>query len=126
MKPIGVLLLAVSIGLVMWALLNPFYGDIGLWAITLSHMLALVAGTISLCSSIWCSTNGERSRDLWLCIGISALPGVHLMGEALSRRRELLEEIVMPRRTDPIKYSPELDAKLPVSFSLRSGSVWNG
>src|SRR5262245_29419013 len=43
---------------------------------------------------------------------LMTLEGVHLMREPLSRRRELLQEKVLLRLGEPIKYSSELDSDL--------------
>jgi len=44
---------------------------------------------------------------------LMVLEGVSLQREPRSRRRELLEQKVLPRLTEPIKYSSELDSDLP-------------
>src|SRR5262249_2000503 len=43
---------------------------------------------------------------------LMTLEGVHLMGEPLSRRRELLQQKILPRLCEPIKYSSKLDSDL--------------
>src|SRR5215831_15733975 len=40
------------------------------------------------------------------------LKGLDVMGEPLVKRRELLEEHVLPKLAEPIRYSPVLEAKL--------------
>jgi ATP-dependent DNA ligase len=43
---------------------------------------------------------------------VMVLDGADLRREPLSRRRQLLEEVIVPKLSDPIKYSSELDADL--------------
>jgi bifunctional non-homologous end joining protein LigD len=43
---------------------------------------------------------------------VMMLRGVDVTRETLSRRRELLEEAVLPKLSEPIKYSSELDSDL--------------
>lgn len=44
---------------------------------------------------------------------VLVLGGRDVMSEPLSIRRELLERDVLPRLTEPVRHSPELDASLP-------------
>jgi hypothetical protein len=52
------------------------------------------------------------------------LGGVPLLREALSRRRELLEQKVLPRLSEPIKYSSEFDSDLPDLIHSVKGLAW--
>lgn len=40
------------------------------------------------------------------------LGGRHVMGEPLMKRREMIEQHVLPKLADPIRYSPVLEASL--------------
>lgn len=44
---------------------------------------------------------------------VMILAGKDVMHEPLTRRRELLQEKILPKLADPIRFSPELDAPLP-------------
>src|SRR5262245_5785950 len=44
---------------------------------------------------------------------VMVLEGVDVMREPLSRRRELLEQKIVPHLTEPVRYSAEFDADLP-------------
>lgn len=45
---------------------------------------------------------------------VMILGGRDVMGEPLESRRELLENKVLPKLSEPIRYAPALDAELPV------------
>src|SRR5215831_104286 len=49
---------------------------------------------------------------LYYIFDVIVLEGVDVMREPLSRRRELLEQKVLPKLVEPIKYSAELDSDL--------------
>ena len=54
-----------------------------------------------------------KTPIIYYVFDLIVLEGVHLMREPLSRRRELLEQKILPRLTEPVKYSSELDSDLP-------------
>src|SRR5205823_2800912 len=54
-----------------------------------------------------------KTPIVYYIFDVMVLQGVHLMSEPLSRRRELLEQKILPRLTEPVKYSAELDSDLP-------------
>jgi ATP-dependent DNA ligase len=45
---------------------------------------------------------------------LTVLAGKDVMGESLETRRGLLEAKVLPKLAEPIRYSPELKASLPI------------
>ena len=49
---------------------------------------------------------------LYYVFDVMILKGKDVMGEPLSRRRELLETRVLPHLAEPIRFSPQLDASL--------------
>src|SRR5262249_14906029 len=49
---------------------------------------------------------------LYYVFDLMALEGLDLLREPLSRRRELLEQKIPPKLSEPIKYSAELDSDL--------------
>ena len=57
---------------------------------------------------------GSSSGSLiYYVFDVLILSGRDVMGETLESRRALLENRVLPRLDDPIRYSPELEADLP-------------
>jgi DNA ligase D-like protein (predicted ligase) len=50
---------------------------------------------------------------LYYVFDLMMLTGKDLMAEPLERRRELLEEKVLPKLKEPVRYSPILEASLP-------------
>ena len=50
---------------------------------------------------------------LYYVFDLMVLAGKNVMGEPLSRRRELLEGQVLPKLREPVRYSPVLEASLP-------------
>ena len=56
-------------------------------------------------------TYGSATTPLvYYVFDVMALEGVPLIREPLSRRRELLEQKILPRLREPIKYSSDLDS----------------
>jgi DNA ligase D-like protein (predicted ligase) len=56
---------------------------------------------------------GSASADLHFYVfDLLILRGKDVMAEPLVKRRELLEEYVLPKLAEPIRYSPELKARL--------------
>ena len=53
-----------------------------------------------------------KTPILYYVFDVMMLEGVDVTRELLSRRRELLEEAVLPRLSEPIKYSSELNSEL--------------
>jgi ATP-dependent DNA ligase len=53
-----------------------------------------------------------KTPILYYVFDVMMLGGVHLIREPLSRRRELLEQSIVPNLVEPIKYSSELDSDL--------------
>jgi DNA ligase D-like protein (predicted ligase) len=49
---------------------------------------------------------------LYYVFDVLMLAGRNVMGETLERRRDLLEQKILPRLKEPIRYSPELKASL--------------
>jgi len=54
----------------------------------------------------------SKTPIVFYVFDIMMLEGVDVTREPLSHRRELLEEAVLPKLTEPIKYSSELDSEL--------------
>jgi DNA ligase D-like protein (predicted ligase) len=56
---------------------------------------------------------GSSKADLlYYVFDLLILSGKDIMGEPLSRRRELLESRVLPKLSEPIRYSPELTGNI--------------
>jgi bifunctional non-homologous end joining protein LigD len=64
------------------------------------------------------SLASSKTPILYYVFDIMMLEGVDVTGEALSRRRTLLEEAVLPKMSEPIKYSSELDSELSDLIAL--------
>jgi DNA ligase D-like protein (predicted ligase) len=57
--------------------------------------------------------HGSSKADLiYYIFDVMMLSGKDVMGEPLSKRRELLEKKVLPKLDEPIRYSPALEASL--------------
>lgn len=54
-----------------------------------------------------------RAPLLYYVFDVLMLAGKDVMGETLDTRRALLESRVLPKLSEPIRYSPKLDADLP-------------
>jgi ATP-dependent DNA ligase len=48
----------------------------------------------------------------FIIFDLLVLKGLDVMGEPLTKRRELLEKHVFPKMDEPIRYSPVLEARL--------------
>jgi bifunctional non-homologous end joining protein LigD len=51
---------------------------------------------------------------IYYVFDVMLLAGRDLMREPLKRRRELLEQKVLPKLSEPVRYATSLDAALPV------------
>src|SRR5712691_805033 len=55
----------------------------------------------------------QRARPLHFYVfDLLVLSGKNVMGKPLAKRRELLEKRVLPKLSEPVRYSPELKASL--------------
>lgn len=55
----------------------------------------------------------SKAPLIYYIFDVLVLGGQDVMGETLDSRRALLEKNIMPRVSEPIRYSPELEADLP-------------
>jgi bifunctional non-homologous end joining protein LigD len=64
-----------------------------------------------------------KAPVVYYIFDVMRLEGVVLIREPLSRRRELLEQKLLPRLSEPVNYSAELESDLPdlVQSSKRLG-----
>jgi len=54
----------------------------------------------------------SKAPILYYVFDVLILAGRNVMGEALAKRREFLEQRILHRLADPIRYSPELEGNL--------------
>src|SRR5665213_3319065 len=63
--------------------------------------------------SICCKNYGSAAASLhFFVFDLLVVKGKDVMAEPLVKRRELLEKHVLPKLSEPIRYSPELKASL--------------
>ena len=58
--------------------------------------------------------HGSATPLVFYVFDVMVLAGKDVMGESLERRRALLERMVLPKLTEPVRYTPPLDASLQV------------
>ena len=58
--------------------------------------------------------HGSATPLVFYVFDVMVLAGKDVMGESLERRRALLERKVLPKLTEPVRYTPPLDANLQV------------
>ena len=58
--------------------------------------------------------HGSATPLVFYVFDVMVLAGKDVMGESLERRRALLERKVLPKLTEPVRYTPPLDASLQV------------
>jgi len=58
--------------------------------------------------------HGSATPLVFYVFDVMMLGGKDVMGESLQRRRTLLERKVLPKLAEPVRYTPPLDATLPV------------
>jgi bifunctional non-homologous end joining protein LigD len=63
---------------------------------------------------------------LYFVFDVMILAGRNVMGEPLSARRGLLESKILPKLTDPVRYTEALDATLPVLIESVKASGLEG